>query len=69
MNGGHFHALIGATNTALAGGAVVGPAVTGILVQRAGHELAFVALALIAAVAAFLFVETSEEVPCSWPGS
>ena len=53
---GHCHALMGATNAGLAGGAVVGPAVTGILVQRAGHEIAFVALADIAGIAAFLFV-------------
>jgi MFS family permease len=53
---GHFHALTGASNAAFAAGAVVGPAMTGFLVQRAGHELAFFALTLVAAAAALLFV-------------
>jgi predicted MFS family arabinose efflux permease len=53
---GHFQALTGASNAALAAGAVLGPTATGFLIQRAGHELAFLALALVAAAAALLFI-------------
>lgn len=58
---GRFHALTGATRTALAGGSVVGPFVTGFLVQRVGHELAFLVLTAIAAGAALMFVRRMPE--------
>jgi predicted MFS family arabinose efflux permease len=58
---GHFHALIGAANAAFAAGAVLGPAATGFLVERVGHDLAFLALALSAATGALLFVRGMPE--------
>jgi MFS family permease len=58
---GRFHALTGASRTAMAGGAVVGPLATGFLVQRVGYELAFIVLTLVAAAAALLFVRKMPE--------
>jgi predicted MFS family arabinose efflux permease len=58
---GRFHALMGASNAAFAAGAVVGPAATGLLVQRFGHETGFFALALVAVAATLLFVRKMPE--------
>ena len=53
---GHFNALSGLIGTALAVGGVVGPLGSGILVERLGFIVAFDAFALIAMIAALLFV-------------
>jgi MFS family permease len=55
---GRFQALTGASRAALAAGAIVGPLPTGFLMQRAGFDVAFLVLTLVAAAgaAAFLFL-------------
>jgi MFS family permease len=63
---GHFNALSGLIATALAVGGVVGPLGSGLLVEHLGFIVAFDAFALIAMIAAYLFVfwmpETRAEV-------
>jgi MFS family permease len=58
---GRFQALTGTSNAAFACGSVVGPMATGLLVARAGYELAFLALATVAAAAALLFIRKMPE--------
>lgn len=53
---GHFQALTGASNAAMAGGAVVGPVATGFMEQDLGHEFAFFVLAAVATTAAIVFL-------------
>jgi MFS family permease len=53
---GRFQALTGASRAALAGGALIGPLTTGFLMQRAGFSAAFLALTLVAAVGAAVFL-------------
>ena len=53
---GRFNALSGLIATALAVGGVVGPVVSGFLVQHLGFNMAFYVFATVAAVAASLFV-------------
>ena len=48
----------------MAGGSVVGPLATGFLVGHLGYAIAFLALAIVAAAAAFVFVH---EVPETSP--
>jgi MFS family permease len=63
---GHFNALSGLIATALAVGGVVGPLGSGLLVEHLGFIVAFDTFALIAMIAACLFVfwmpETRAEV-------
>jgi MFS family permease len=58
---GRFQALTGTSNAAFACGSVVGPMATGLLVEHAGYELAFFALAAVAAAAALLFIREMPE--------
>ena len=53
---GRFQALTGASRAGLAAGALAGPLATGFLVQRAGFNVAFLALTLVAVAAAVLFL-------------
>jgi len=53
---GRFHALTGATRTAMVAGAVIGTFATGFLDDRLGYMLTIGALASIAAAAAALFI-------------
>jgi MFS family permease len=53
---GHFHALTGVSRAAYAAGAIVGPIATGFLVWHVSYEAAFVALAIVAAIGAILFI-------------
>jgi hypothetical protein len=52
---GLFQALTGASRAALAAGALVGPALTGLLVQQKGFEVAFLALTVVAVAGAAVF--------------
>jgi MFS family permease len=62
---GRFNALQGLIATALSAGGVVGPVLAGFVVQYFGFAAAFYLFAIVAAVAAFVFVmfmpETKEE--------
>jgi predicted MFS family arabinose efflux permease len=53
---GRFNALQGMIATALSVGGVIGPPAAGFLVQHLGFAMAFDAFALVAAVAAGLFL-------------
>jgi len=53
---GRFQALTGASRAALAGGALVGPLVTGFLIQHAGFNVAFLALTVVATIGAAAFL-------------
>jgi MFS family permease len=53
---GRFQALTGASRAALAAGALAGPLATGFLMQRAGFNVAFLALTLVASVGAAAFL-------------
>jgi MFS family permease len=65
---GHFNALSGLIATALAAGGVVGPLVAGILVEHLGFVVALDAFALIAIIAASLFLFSMPETRFSGPG-
>jgi MFS family permease len=53
---GRFNALLGLIATALSVGGVIGPVLAGFLVQHLGFALAFNTFAVIATVAAILFI-------------
>ena len=53
---GHFNALSGLIATALSLGGVIGPLCSGFIVERLGFVPAFNAFAVIAAIAAGLFL-------------
>jgi MFS family permease len=60
---GRFQALTGASRAALAAGALAGPLPTGFLLQRAGFEVAFLALTLVASAAAAAFLLLMPAIP------
>ena len=65
---GRFNTLMGLFATALAVGGVVGPLVTGILVQHFGFRMTFflfAALAGIGAIVFTLFVPETKSIPSS----
>jgi MFS family permease len=64
---GHFNALSGLVATALAVGGVVGPLGPGILVEHVGFLVAYDTLALIAMIAALLFIFCMPETRADGP--
>jgi MFS family permease len=53
---GHFNALAGIFATAVAAGGVLGPLLSGVLVQQLGFRITFYAFAFLAAVGAMIFL-------------
>ena len=53
---GHFNTVAGLFATAVAAGGVLGPLLSGVLVQQLGFRITFYAFAVLAAAGAMLFV-------------
>jgi MFS family permease len=60
---GGFNTLMGLCATALAIGGVVGPVITGLLVQHLGFHVTFYAFAALATVAALVFTRFVPKAP------
>jgi MFS family permease len=58
---GRFQGLTGASRAALAAGALVGPLPTGFLIERAGFDVAFLVLTLVATAGAAAFLHWMPE--------